>query len=238
MKKTLRIRRHLITTQEGKFFVDPLSNFGYGLSSKGGYEPDMVDTVKQILKNGDVFLDVGANEGYFSVIASKSVGQSGKVICIEPQSRLQSVLFRNIQENNSYNINVMQRAISDRIGIANLSLTPDMNTGASGLFPSTKYQIPTEIVPQTTLSELYVFLRLKNNVKLMKIDVEGFEHEAVLGSKELFEKGIIENIALELHPSILKQRGKSEKDIINFLQTNGYKKNNRYNTLVMTRISC
>lgn len=77
-------------------------------------------------------------------------------------------MFRNIQEDNAYNVNVIQRAVSDRIGTANLCLTPDMNTGASGLFQSTKYKIPTEIVPQTTLSELLSILRLDNNVKLMK----------------------------------------------------------------------
>lgn len=56
-----------------------------------------------------------------------------------------------------------------------------------------------------------------------------------MGSKKLFEKGIIENIALELHPSILKQRGKSELDIINFLKENGYEKNSKYHTLIMSR---
>lgn len=65
LKKVLRIRRHMISTQEGIFFIDPLSNFGYVLSSEGGYEPGMTAAVKQILRNGDIFLDVGANEGYF-----------------------------------------------------------------------------------------------------------------------------------------------------------------------------
>jgi len=236
LKKLLRIRRQLIRTSEGTFFIDPLSNFGNALLSEYGYEPQMVDSLRKILRDGDTFLDVGANEGFFSILASKLVGKSGKVVSIEPQSRLQSVLSRNISENSAYNINVFQRAITDSIGTAVLSLNPDMNTGGSGLFRATKYRNPTEIVPQTTLSELLGLLNI-SRIKLMKIDVEGFEHEAILGSKGVFESGVIENIALELHPTILAKRGKSELDILDFLKKNGYEHNREYKTLIMSKHS-
>lgn len=62
----------------------------------------------------------------------------------------------------------------------------------------------------------------------MKIDIESFEYEAVLGSKQLFEGNIIENIALELHPNILEVRGKSGSEIVDFLYEAGYKENNKY----------
>jgi len=234
MKKFLGIKRELVSTSNGKFFADPVSNFGYALTSENGYEPDMIDSVERILKKGDVFLDIGANEGFFSIVASKSVGKYGKVVCIEPQSRLQSTILRNISENQLDNINLLQRAISDEIGTATLSLSPDMNTGSSGIFRTAKYKTPTEMVPQTTLSELFETLKM-DSVKLMKMDIEGFEYEAILGSKELFEKGLIENIALELHPTILERRGKPESDITKFLEKHGYKKNLDYKTLIMSK---
>ena len=196
----------------------------------------MVATLKHLLKEGDTFLDVGANEGFFSILASKIVGESGTVLSIEPQSRLQSVIFRNISENSAFNVTVFQIAISDSIGIATLFLQPDMNTGSSGLFGTTKYRTPTEIVPQTTLSRLLGLLNI-GNIKLMKIDVESFEYEAILGSKELFLGNIIEHIALELHPGILKQRGKTEADILAFLRDNGYEQNKECKILVMSKTS-
>ncbi len=70
----------------------------------------------------------------------------------------------------------------------------------------------------------------------MKMDVEGFEYEAILGSKDFFQSNILENIALGLHPDILKQRGKSESDILEFLSENGYKHNKEYETLALSKI--
>ena len=101
LKKILRIKRSLVVTPEGNFFVDPLSNFGYELSSKGGYEPAMVKVVKHILKNGDIFLDIGANEGYFSVIASKSVGESGRIFALSHRVVFK-VFFLEISRKTSH----------------------------------------------------------------------------------------------------------------------------------------
>ncbi len=234
LKRILRIKRRVVSTEAGRFFVDPVSNFGNTVLTEPEYEPDMISALKATLGEGDTFLDVGANEGYFSVIASRLVGDSGLVVSIEPQSRLQGVLFRNIAENSAYNMHVIQSAISDGIGTATLSLAPDMNTGSSGIFRGTRYRNPTEIVPQTTLEKLLDFLKL-DRIKLMKMDIESFEYEAILGSPAVFEQNRIENIALELHPSILKRRGKSESAIVGFLERNGYRRNEDHRTLVFTK---
>jgi len=90
------------------------------------------------------------------------------------------------------------------------------------------------MIPQITLSELLRLLRV-DRIKLMKIDVEGFEYEAILGSKDVFRGNIIENIALELHPTILQRRGKSESDILDFLTENGYRRNEEYETLILSK---
>lgn len=234
LKKLLRVKREVVVTTNGSFFVDPVSHLGNSLITQSSYEPCMTEALSSILRESDVFLDVGANEGYFSVIASKLVCESGLVLSIEPQSRLQEVIFRNIAENSSLNIRVFQLAISDKCGIANISLLPDVNTGGSGLFRVTRYTVPTQIVPQVTLNEFISLFSIKK-IRLMKIDVESFEYEAILGSKELFAAGLIEHIALELHPQILAARGKSAREIVEFLEACGYKKNRDFETLIMSK---
>jgi FkbM family methyltransferase len=234
IKRLLRVERKLVETTHGKFFVDPFSNFGDELISQVNYEPEMTKVISSILEQGDTFLDVGANEGYFSILGSHIVGETGKVISIEPQTRLLNIIFRNMLENQCFNIHVFQRAISDNKGIVNISLSPDMNTGSSGLLQLTKYKTKTQLVPQMTLRDFLGLLSI-GKVKLMKIDVEGFEYEVILGSRKVFEDSIIENIALELHPGILKIRNKESSDILNFLESCGYKKNNLYSNLVMTK---
>jgi FkbM family methyltransferase len=208
LKRTLRIQRRVVDTKVGRFYIDPVSNFGVGVQREQGYEPELSHAVRTLLREGDIFLDVGANEGFFSIVASKAVGSTGHVIAIEPQSRLQEVVARNIRENDALNIDLIQRAISDDHGVAALSLSPEMNTGSSGIFRAPRYGVPTQDVLQTTLDRLFKLLSLRS-VRLMKIDIEGFEYEAVLGSCDVFRAGVIEYLALERHPTILRRPGQA-----------------------------
>lgn len=234
LKRVLRIRRRVVETPEGRFFVDPASNFGFALLSKNEYEPELTHTVKSLLQAGDVFFDLGANEGYFSVVAAQRVGATGTVLCVEPQSRLQPVIFRNLSENHAPHVRVFQVAVSDTDGFAELSLPPDINTGHGALFRKTRYRNPTEIVPQITLTGFLDRLAF-DEIDLMKIDIEGFEYEAILGSKEIFERGKVKHIALELHPSLLKRRGKNGQEILDFLRDCRYERNMNYSNLVLSR---
>ncbi len=234
LKQLFRIQRSPVETAYGTFWIDPVSNFGRAIRTHGHYEPDMMATVAQLLQEGDTFLDIGGNEGYFSVLAAQHVGDSGRVICIEPQSRLQPVLSRHVAENAADTIEVIQVAIADQVGMATLSLSPDINTGSSGLFRTTAYATPVESVPQTTLEQLFDDLNL-SRVTLMKIDVEGFEYEVIMGGTAILQQDCIENIALELHPSILQQRGKSDAEIIAKLEDCGYRVNPNCATLVFTK---
>ena len=98
-------RRRVIETVHGRFLVSPVSHLGYQLTH-GEYEPAMTAVLGRYLKQGDVFVDLGANEGYFSVIASPLVGSAGRVIAIEPQSRLQNTIQENLALNGCNNVKV------------------------------------------------------------------------------------------------------------------------------------
>src|SRR4051795_13108866 len=84
LKRLLRIKRVVVRTGAGAFFVDPISHLGAQLIDTGEYEPDMMATLEKHLSAGGVFVDVGANEGYFSVEAGRIVGPSGRVVAVEP----------------------------------------------------------------------------------------------------------------------------------------------------------
>ena len=79
LKRILRVRRTVIETPLGQFWIDPVSNLGRALSQEGVYEPGMQQTLSRFLKTGGVFIDLGANEGYFAVLAAKAVGADGRV---------------------------------------------------------------------------------------------------------------------------------------------------------------
>ncbi len=158
--------------------IDPISHLGLQLTSQSSYEPELTNFFRQSLKSGDSFVDVGANEGYFSVLAGTLVKPNGRVIAVEPQSRLQRRLKENAAANDLEQFEVVSCAISDHRGKALLHLTPDMNSGASGLERVTRYRCRTQEVETITLEELLDRYQLPQ-VQLMKMDIEGFEYEAI-----------------------------------------------------------
>ena len=224
IKSAMRIKRREVQTRLGIFSIDPASCFGLILIENGVYEPETVQTLQTFLKEGGVFFDVGANEGYHTVIASRIVGPKGRVFAIEPQSRLQSALQKNLELNQCTNVTLIKSAISDKEGRAILFLLPDTNSGASGLIRATKYRVPTEQVNTVTLEKLFATYSV-DICDLMKVDIEGFEPEAILGSASLFESRRIRAMALEPTAHLAQKRGHKPEQLTLFLEQRGYRLN-------------
>jgi FkbM family methyltransferase len=221
VKRFVGIQRIPLCTPEGTFWIDPVSSFGQTLLQYGEYEARTAKTLRGLLREESVFVDVGANEGYFSVIASRIVGNTGRVIAVEPQHRLLDVISENLALNGTVNVVLRNVALGNRIGQMLLHLAPDTNTGSSGFFRSTKYTLPTQTVEVVTLDE---FFHRENmaSCDVMKMDIEGAEYDAIIGSPRTFETGRVKALILESHPSVLGEQGKNVEDIEHFLQQCGY----------------
>jgi FkbM family methyltransferase len=231
LKRLLFVKRCEASTEEGLFWLDPASYLGLRVLETGFYEPEMISTVKRFLSAGGTFVDVGANEGYFTVVGSKRVGPNGQVVAVEPQLRLQAVLERNLALNGCKNVVLEPVAVSDKLGHAVLHLAPGVNNSASSLIRPTRYVLARETVSCATLEE--IFDRCKIEVcDLLKIDIEGWEYEAVLGSPALFRDRRVKAVALELHPNLLARRGLDGGKIESFLVECGYRIQPDWPTLV------
>lgn len=231
LKQALGVRRTVIETPRGRFWVDICSNLGAELSRHGAYEPDMERLLDRFLAPGGVFVDVGANEGYFTALAARRCGPTGRVLAIEPQERLLPIIAENLRLNGTEWATVLPIAVTDAEGVAKLYLTADVNSGASGLHRRTRYPLPTRQVATKTLAQALDDAGL-GRVDLMKIDIEGFEYEAVLGSPEVFQRGQVRALALELHPAVLASRHKDAADIIQMLAQCGYSLTERFGSTV------
>lgn len=234
VKARLNVQRRVLRTAEGIFWVDPVSHLGHELLLRGAYEPEMTDTLRAFLRTGDVFVDVGANEGYFSVLGAKQVAQRGRVISVEPQARLLPVIAENLRLNEVTNATVVNAAISASKGSVDLYLAPDTNSGSSGIYNTSKTRLASTPVMTQTLTELLADANIQE-AALIKIDVEGFEHEVVMGSQEVFRERRIRALALEFHPEILTSRGLAMGPIGDFLMACGYELDRRFINTVFVR---
>ena len=200
-------RREFVKSEHGTFFVAPMSQLGFHLRY-GEYEAATTAILRNSLAPGAVFVDLGANEGYFTVLASRLVGPQGIVIAVEPQSRLQGVITANLEANNCRNVRLVKAVVSSRTERVNLALTSAINNGSSSLFKHTKYPLPTEEVQSFTLGDLFASIEVKR-CDLMKMDIEGSEYDALTGAQEVLKRGIIRLMTIEVHDSILERRGLS-----------------------------
>ena len=99
----------------------------------GVWEPHLTDWIGRRLAPGDAFVDVGANIGYFSLLASKLVGESGRVVAIEPSPTIFGVLASNLARNRAHNVRAVRVAASDSAGMLRLFQGPDSNLGRTTL---------------------------------------------------------------------------------------------------------
>jgi FkbM family methyltransferase len=221
LKRILSRGSIIIVTRNGRFLVDPISILGQELSRHGLYEPAMQKTLGKFLAPGATFVDLGANVGYFTIIGAQLCGPTGRVLAIEPQERLLPVIKENIRINGVEWATALNVAVTDVPGTVTLHLTADTAPGGSGLFRQTKYRLPTQQATGKTIAQILDEEGLER-VDLMKVDIEGSEYEALLGSPDVFRSRRIRALALELHPAILRARNKDAANITTMLIECGY----------------
>lgn len=231
-KKVLGIKRRLFTLDNGSvYYLDPVSDLGMRLMNKEIYEPEMANTIIDILKKNDTFIDLGSNEGYFTVLASKLCGTKGKVFAIEPQSRLWDLITRNCVANRLTNVTLIPYGIGSKNEELTMNLYPGLNTGASTFSSNFNFRVSfrairkffykTEQIKITTLDDLIDVLPEK--VKLLKVDIEGFELEAMKGAKKMLGQKICDNILIELHHQALSGMNQSVEELDTLIKGYGYK---------------
>lgn len=201
-------RRVFATTRYGTaVHVDPLSNLGFVLAETGSYEDATAAMLRRHLRDGGAFLDVGAGEGVLSAYAAGLVGPTGLVIAVEPQSRLQPVIEANMRLNGRSNYRLFRRALSNNGGEeARLNLYPSLNPGGSSLVRRYRFSWQHETVRTITAAELLEAAGI-DRLGAVKIDVEGYEPEAVEALLPLCRAGRVGAVFVDYHAAILAARG-------------------------------
>lgn len=160
------------------------SNPAYAL---GTNEPPVQDALERFLEPGDVFYDVGANVGFFTVIGAKLVGETGRVFVFEPVPDNMEMVKHNCQLNGFSNLMYFNYAVSDSTGEADLLLA-EYSGGATlssvGAPPDLKGKMHVKVV---SLDEM-VFNRDIAPPSLVKIDVEGAEENVLHGMRRILEE--------------------------------------------------
>lgn len=150
------------------------------------WEPDITVFVRRRLKPGDLFVDIGANLGYYAFLGSSLVEDRGRVIAIEASPKIFSGLQENVELNNGCsNLKLMNLAATDVPGTVKIYAGPYTNIGLTTGLKSRRFPLEAEVEGQPIAN----FLNEEDlqKVRLIKIDVEGMEEKVVLGLKGLLK---------------------------------------------------
>lgn len=175
-----------IVAKSGSFSLVVPQNDYVGRSIKyfGDLDRKVTWVVRKVLQPGDHAIDIGANLGLVSFKMLESVGSSGKVISFEPQSRMINYIEQSMRLNGIENLHLQKMGLADKADNLRLSI-PEHNAGAASFASEAGSHF--EEVPVTTLDEFNRNNSL-DDVRLVKIDVEGFEPQVFIGGKEFFTK--------------------------------------------------
>jgi FkbM family methyltransferase len=188
----------------------------------GQWEPDLTAYIRSHLAPGDVFIDVGANIGYYTLLASRLVGEDGRAVAIDASALLLEELRANHQANNApKTVRIVHRAVSDRSHALTVFAGPRHNVGLATTVPGRggRAEGTVEAAPLAEMLEDDEIAR----ARLVKIDVEGAE-PAVLRGLAGFLARCPENvvIVIELSPTWWEERHLTPHDALRPLLEAGF----------------
>jgi FkbM family methyltransferase len=186
------------------------------------WDPSLTDLVRKTLDPQAVFIDVGANVGYFTLLASTCVGDSGRVLSIEPNPPVAEQLRLNVERSNLSNVIIEQTLCTDSLESYTQTLyLPDQSQlGKASISKSNAGGVESVEVRSSTVDQLIRNHRLQN-VTFVKIDVEGAELMVLRGMTETLRQ-LRPIIVLELEPHLLTQLGTTREEVIDFLSGFSY----------------
>jgi FkbM family methyltransferase len=187
----------------------------------GQYEPQETALLRHLLGPGMTFVDVGANWGYFSLLAAGLLGPTGRIVSLEPDPRLHALLQANLGHNRMANVTALPLAAADHKGI--LPLVPfDESQGNWGLSRLADQPAATTLsIPTAPLDEVLDDQGI-DQVNLLKMDIEGAEDLALRGMAAGLARYRYRFVLLEVHPALLAERGRTFEETVEPLRAAGY----------------
>lgn len=179
---------------------------------QGTFEPTPTAWISQLLGPGHRFVDIGANCGYYTALASQRVGQTGRVFSFEPSPVVAGIIADMIAANGISNIELVQAAV----GADNDEVEIYLPSGGPVHSPSALFSDPTFVPIRVPMIALDKYAPLNNGkaIDCVKIDVEGFEPNVIDGMKNLIRNGLVKNLICEFNSGWLRRNAATPSSLL------------------------
>lgn len=179
----------------------------------GTYEESEMRFVEKRLRGGDFFVDVGCNVGAFTLHAARIVGPFGRVFAFDPNKEVIKHLRRSLVMNWVHDrVRVFECALGDKEGRATLRYSKlrlgdgNLGLGQGSIFDRSVAELGDAIETSVNVLKLDDFFHYPAEIKILKIDAEGFEHAVLAGARRLFQQKSIKFLMIEVLEEIALQK--------------------------------
>lgn len=199
-----------ITLADGSIIFVPRSGSyaALELETTGKYEPEETQLITKYLKEGDTFVEIGGNIGYFSITFSPIVGKSGKIITIEPSPVMVNLLEKSKKSNNAQNMSIIPVAIGKEEGKISISSDTFHDMAKISFDKGTIPIKPLDMI----LDEIGI-----THIDIATLDIEGAEILALEGMEKVLKEGKIEKMLVEVNKSTLKAFNATPIELLSLL---------------------
>ena len=209
-----------------KLYLDASDPIGRYIYYFGVWEPNLTSWINLRLRPGDTFIDVGANVGYFSLLASKLVGDSGRVVAIEALPQIFRVLARNLKINEfAQNVRGVNMAAWNEDAKIQVFTRQDHPPGVSTTSRewATRFHLDSHVeVPAVPLTTILQQEEMET-ARLIKIDVEGAEWRVLSAMKPMLRSSRDDlEIVVEVTPKLLEAEGTACETLLDFFRSWGF----------------
>lgn len=190
---------------------------------KAQFEPGEAIFVERFLQPGMVAVDIGAHGGFYTILARRKVGPSGRVVSFEPSPRERRRLGLNLMLNQFGDVTVLPWAVGERATETDFYIVQGLETGFGGRHrPAVRGRIKFLRVPLRTLDGSLAELNI-SAVDLVKVDVEGGELAVFSGAPELLSRHPRPIILCEVSDERSLSWGHDGRAVHDYLATRGFR---------------
>lgn len=189
----------------------------------GMYESDTVEVFKKLVKPGMTVVDVGAHVGFYTLLAARLAGPTGRVYAFEPNPEVFGLLLRNIKENGYEGIvRAVPKAASNSRRTVRLYLS-ETESGETSFYPDDQVT-QDNIEVETVVLDEFFSKEGWPKVHVVKVDVEGAEVEVLQGIKEIVQRNPHLKLIVEFNPNTQVKSLGNHEDIFKIIGSLGFQR--------------
>jgi FkbM family methyltransferase len=173
------------------------------LVSRGTWEPAEAKFLRRVIRTGDVVVDCGANVGYFTLLAAHAVGPNGAVLAVEPQPINCALLRANVWRQRLGNVVVLPTATGARRGLIALDQPQEQNSGSYE--GRSAWGEDDQLIPMVPVDDVMATAGI--GVDVVKIDVQGADHEVLAGVQHALAGSPHAVVLVEFWPEGMERQG-------------------------------